>query len=178
MSFCVKGKNAYNLFKYESGGHRFIRTPPTEKRGRTHTSVITVAVLKIPEETEFKLNLKEVEFRFIRAFGKGGQHQQKTESGVIARHLPSGIEAKSTSDRSQHTNKELALECLKSRIFESIQKNSLNNINSIRSQCIGTGHRSDKIRTIKFTDNIVKCEITQQTKDLKSYLKGDILFKN
>jgi peptide chain release factor 1 len=150
--------------------------PKTEKNGRTHTSIITVAVLKIPEDHELKIKDSDIEYRFIRASSKGGQHANKTESGVVVKHLTSGIEAKSTSDRSQHINKQLAVDALKSKLFEKEQIQKQSGINNNRSDQIGTGHRSDKIRTIRYIDGIVKCEVTGQTKSLNSYLKGDITF--
>ena len=174
--FAVDGKNSFNIFKNESGGHRIIQVPKTEKRGRTHTSVITVAVLKEPEKHELLLNDKDLEFRFVRAFGKGGQHSNKTESGVIVKHKPPGIEAKSTSDRSQHINKDYALSSLKAKLFELQSTQSKTQESNLPNSLTGTGHRSDKIRTIRYVDGVVKCEITGNTKSLNSYLKGDIVF--
>lgn len=176
ISFSVEGKNSYEIFKNESGGIRWIRTPPTEKRGRTHTSIVTVAVLKIPEIHEYNLKESEVEFRFIRASTSGGQKANKTECGVIAKHIPTGTEAKSISDRSQHANKILAIDVLKSRLFQEEQSKINSNTNYERSNQIGSGHRSDKTRTIRVADNIVKCEITGKTISLNSYLKGNINF--
>ena len=153
-----------------------MRISPTDKKKRVHTSLITVAVLKVPKNNEFIFNESECEYRFIKSYGKGGQNAQKNSCGVIIKHIPTGIEAKSTSERSQLTNKELALDLLKSRLFELEQNKTQSNLEIMRSNQIGSGHRSDKIRTIRYVDNIVKCELTGKTKSLNSYLKGEINF--
>ena len=153
-----------------------MRYSPTDKKGRIHTSLITVAVLKAPDTTQLTIKESDIEFRTLRAFGKGGQHSSKTESGVVLKHTPTGIEAKSTSDRSQHANKELALEVLKSRIFEHFHSKEEEDTSSSRSKQVGTGHRSDKIRTIRVCDNTVKCERTGKIKSFKEYAKGNLEF--
>ena len=117
ISFSVEGKNSYDIFKNESGGIQWMRFSPTDKKGKVHTSLITVAVLRVPENKEITIKESDIECRFIRAFGSGGQKQQKCETGVIVRHIPSGIESKSTKDRSQHVNKALALDLLRSRFL-------------------------------------------------------------
>jgi peptide chain release factor 1 len=94
-----------------------MRNSPTDKNGRIHTSLITVAVLRIPEKQEVEIKDSDLDFRFLRASSKGGQHANKTESGVVIKHIPTGLEVKSHSDRSQHVNKELALEILRSKLL-------------------------------------------------------------
>lgn len=153
-----------------------MRVSPTDKKGRIHTSLITVAVLKVPQNNELILNESEYEFRFIRASSKGGQHANKTESGVVVKHKKTGIEVKSVSDRSQHINKTLALELLKSKLFEINKQKIESKTDQDRHTQIGSGHRSDKVRTCRVVDNIVKCEITGRTKSYKEYLKGNIQF--
>ena len=153
-----------------------MRNSPTDKRGRVHTSLITVAVMKVPDCKELNIKESDCEFRFIRASSKGGQHANKTESGVVVKHIPTRIEAKSTSDRSQHENKAVALDVLKSRLYQLKQFESELQATKQRIKH-GSGHRSDKIRTIRVNDNIVKCEISGKTKSLKEYLKGDLDFE-
>ena len=154
-----------------------MRSSPTDNKGRTHTSLITVAVYKYREPVEITINNSDLEFRYLRAFGKGGQRSNKVETGCIIKHLPTNIEAKSTSDRSQHINKQLAMEELKLRLSNFYQNTIDNQVNNNRSDLIGTGHRSDKVRTIRVNDNTVKCEITGMTKSFKDYSKGYIDFK-
>ena len=176
ISFSIEGKNCYEIFKNESGAIRWVRTPPTEKRGRTHTSIITVAVLKIPEKTELNINESDIEFRFIKSFGNGGQSSQKNMTGVFAKHLPTNIEAKCTSERSQLSNKNSALEVLKSRLYEIQQNKSAQNTNDNRRSQITSGNRAEKSKTIKVNDNIVKDEITGRSTSYKQYSKGYINF--
>lgn len=152
-----------------------MRHSQTDSKGRVHTSLITVAVLKVPEINEFILDESDCVYRFIRASSSGGQHANKTESGVVVKHTPSGLEAKSTSDRSQHANKILALDVLKSKLYEIEQSKTNSDINNNRQSQVGSGHRSDKIRTIRVVDNLVKCEITGKNKPLKEYLKGNLM---
>lgn len=153
-----------------------MRVSPTDKKGRIHTSLITVAVLKVPETNELSLSESEYEFRFIKASSKGGQHANKTESGVVIKHKSTGIEVKSVSDRSQQCNKLLAIEMLKSKLFEMKQNDQIQQTTKERYTQVGSGHRSDKIRTSRVTDNLVKCEVTGKTKSYKEYCKGHIDF--
>jgi len=153
-----------------------MRVSPTDKKGRVHTSLITVSVLKVPENNELNFKESDCEYRFIKSYGNGGQNAQKNSCGVIIKHLPTGLEAKSTSERSQLTNKTLALDALKSKLFEIQEKERQSSLDSNRKKQIGSGHRSDKIRTIRCLDGIVKCEISGRTKSLKAYLKGELEF--
>lgn len=153
-----------------------MRVSPTDKRGRIHTSLITVAVLPIIKTNSIQLKESEYEFRFIRASSKGGQHANKTESGVVVKHKATGIEAKSTKDRSQMVNKETALEILVSRLASLQQINSQKSLDYNRTKQVGSGHRSDKIRTARVVDNTVKCELTGKTKSYREYYKGLITF--
>jgi peptide chain release factor 1 len=153
-----------------------MRVSPTDKKGRIHTSLITVAVLRVPETNELTLNSSDYEFRFVKASSKGGQHANKTESGVVIKHKATGIEVKSVSDRSQQVNKTFALEMLKSKLLQLQEASEIQKTDNVRSQQIGSGHRSDKIRTIRVVDNSVKCEMTNKTKSYKEYCKGHIEF--
>ena len=171
----MDGNKSHTIFQNESGGHQWMRHSPTDSKGRIHTSLITVAVLKVPEKNEFVLDESDCVYRTIRAFGAGGQHSNKTESGVVVKHTPTGIECRSTSDRSQHANKALALDALKSKLYELEQTKENKEISNNRKSQVGSGHRSDKIRTIRVVDNVVKCEITGKNKPLKEYLKGKLM---
>lgn len=132
--------------------------------------------MAVPKENEFQLKESDIEFRFSKGEGKGGQHMQKTESVVYAKHKPSGIEVKSGSERSQHHNKTIALEMLKSKLFEDQQSKNEGASNQSRKKQIGSGMRGDKIRTIRTQEGIVKCDVTGKTTSWASYQKGNIEF--
>lgn len=161
------------LFKNEAGGHRIQRVPPTEKRGRTHTSTITIAVL--PEITERQISIKENEliWKTCRGSGPGGQHRNKTESAVQVTHIPTGLNVRCESGRSQHHNKISALEILRARLWELGRKEVITQRANDRKEQVGSGMRGDKRRTVRFQDGQVVDHITGRRWNLKNYLRGE-----
>jgi peptide chain release factor 1 len=169
----VTGKSARILFMGESGGHRWQTVPPHEKRGRVHTSTITVAVLPVPERVQVNIKPEDLEFMTTRGSGAGGQHRNKTDSAVIVRHIPTKMMVRCETSRSQHQNKYSALELLATRLLAQQKTGVHAGYNNIRRDQIGSGERGDKIRTIRFQDNIVIDHASGQKWDLSAYLKGD-----
>ncbi len=148
--FSVDGAGAYNRFKYESGVHRVQRVPETETQGRIHTSTATVAVMPQAEEVDFVLDMKDLRIDTFRSSGAGGQHINKTSSAIRVTHLPTGMVVECQNERSQFQNKDKALEILRSRLLAQKQKEQQDAINSDRQGQVGTGDRSEKIRTYNF----------------------------
>jgi peptide chain release factor 1 len=147
----VEGHNVYGQLKFESGGHRVQRVPATETQGRIHTSACTVAVLPEPDEAEaIKLNPADLRIDTFRASGAGGQHINKTDSAVRVVHLPTGIVAECQDGRSQHSNKAKALQVLQARIQEKERSERAAKEAATRKSLVGTGDRSDRIRTYNF----------------------------
>ncbi|MBX9936833.1 MAG: peptide chain release factor 1 [Burkholderiaceae bacterium] len=145
------GDNVYGALKFESGGHRVQRVPATETQGRIHTSACTVAVMPEPDETEaIKLNPADLRIDTFRASGAGGQHINKTDSAVRVVHLPTGIVAECQDGRSQHSNKAKALQVLQARIQEKERSERAAKEAALRKGLIGSGDRSDRIRTYNF----------------------------
>lgn len=161
------------LWKGETGGHRIQRIPPTERKGRVHTSTITVATL--PEITERQISIKDQEliWKTCRGSGPGGQHRNKTESAVQVTHIPSGLSVRCESERSQHQNKESALELLRARLWEQRKKTLTDKRTNDRKEMVGSGMRGDKRRTIRFQDGQVVDHITGRRWKLKNYLRGE-----
>ncbi len=147
----IVGDNVYGALKFESGGHRVQRVPATETQGRIHTSACTVAVMPEPDETEaIKLNPADLRIDTFRASGAGGQHINKTDSAVRVVHLPTGIVAECQDGRSQHSNKAKALQVLQARIQEKERSERAAKEAALRKGLIGSGDRSDRIRTYNF----------------------------
>ncbi len=155
ISFSVAGEGVYQYLRYESGGHRVQRVPETEQQGRIHTSAATVAVL--PEPTEVQIDIKRDDIRrdTFRSGGPGGQHQNKTESGVRLVHIPTGVVAESRTERSQHKNEDMCWRMLRSRIFEALQEKERAKRAADRKSQVGSGDRSERIRTYNFPQNRV-----------------------
>ena len=150
IQFKVKGDHVYSVMKFESGVHRVQRVPKTESQGRIHTSTATVAVMPQAEEVDFALDMKDLRIDTFRSSGAGGQHINKTSSAIRVTHLPTGMVVECQNERSQFQNKDKALEILRSRLLAQKQKQQQDAINASRQGQVGTGDRSEKIRTYNF----------------------------
>ena len=150
VSMEIIGDGAYSRFKFESGVHRVQRVPETESQGRIQTSTATVAVLPEADEVEFELNPSELKIDTFRSSGAGGQHINKTDSAIRITHLPTGTVVECQDERSQHKNKERALKILSARLLEVEQQKHKDEIDSARRAMVGTGDRSERIRTYNF----------------------------
>ena len=148
--FAVNGQGAYSRLKFESGVHRVQRVPDTETQGRIHTSTATVAVLPQAAEVEVQLDMKDLRIDTFRSSGAGGQHINKTSSAIRITHLPTGMVVECQNERSQFQNKDKALEILRSRLLAQKKAEQQNAINAGRQAQVGTGDRSEKIRTYNF----------------------------
>lgn len=153
ISFMIEGEGAYSRLKYESGVHRVQRVPETESQGRIHTSTVTVAVLPEADEVELDINEeKDIKIDVFRSSGAGGQHINKTSSAIRVTHLPTGMVVECQDERSQYKNKDKALKVLRSRLLEQKQREHDNEIASERRSQVGTGDRSERIRTYNFPE--------------------------
>ena len=150
ISFSIEGDGAYSRLKYESGVHRVQRVPETESQGRIHTSTVTVAVLVEADEVELDISPTDLKIDYFRASGAGGQHINKTESAVRITYLPTNVVVECQDERSQHKNKDKAMKILRSRIYEAMQEEQDAKIASERRMQVGTGDRSERIRTYNF----------------------------
>ncbi len=150
VSFEITGEGAYSRFKFESGVHRVQRVPETETQGRIHTSTVTVAVLPEAEEVEFDINPSDIQVDTFRASGAGGQHINKTESAIRLTYIPTGLVVECQDERSQFKNKDKAMKILRSRLYEQAQREAEEKIASERRMQVGTGDRSERIRTYNF----------------------------
>jgi len=155
VSFNVTGDGCYRFFRYESGGHRVQRVPKTETQGRIHTSAATVAVLPEPTDIQVEIRPEDVETQTFSCGGPGGQHVNKTQSGVRLIHHPTGVVAESRSERSQHKNKDICWRMLRTRIYEAKLEKEHKERAALRKGQIGTGDRNDRIRTYNFPQNRV-----------------------
>ncbi len=150
VSFMIEGEGAYSRFKYESGVHRVQRVPETETSGRIHTSTVTVAVLPEAEDVEIDINPADLQIDTYRSSGAGGQHINKTESAIRITHLPTGLVVECQDERSQFKNKDKAMKVLRSRLYEMEQAKQNEAIASDRKSQVGTGDRSERIRTYNY----------------------------
>ena len=155
VSFMVKGEGVYSKLKFESGSHRVQRVPKTETQGRVHTSTATVLVMPEAEEVDVEINPGDLRIDTYRASGAGGQHINKTDSAVRITQLPTGIVASSQDGRSQHDNKDKAMRALRARVYEMVQREQEEALGSERRSKIGSGDRSEKIRTYNYPQNRV-----------------------
>ena len=173
-SIRLTGKDVNKIKLSEPGGHRFQRTPPTEKKGRVHTSTVTVAVMDVAERKEVTLRPNDVEMWFTRSSGAGGQNRNKVESTVCLKHLPTGLEVRADSERDQGENRRIGM----ARLLEKVTNHTRDLEDTARASDrkgqIGTGMRGDKIRTIRYQDDVVTCERTGRKTQLKAYLRGDL----
>lgn len=150
LVFMITGKGAYGKLKFESGVHRVQRVPETESQGRVHTSTVTVAVLPEAEDVQINLNENDIKVDTYRSGGAGGQHVNKTESAIRMTHLPTGIVVECQDERSQIKNREKALKVLKSRVYDYYQSQAQKEYAENRRAQVGTGDRSERIRTYNF----------------------------
>lgn len=155
ISFMIKGKQVFAKLKFEAGAHRVQRVPKTESQGRVHTSIATVAVLPEANDIEVNINPNDLKIDTYRSSGAGGQHVNTTDSAVRITHLPSGIVVTSQDGRSQHDNKDKAMQVLRAKLYEFQVSQQKGEIGSLRKSAVGSGDRSEKIRTYNYPQNRV-----------------------
>ena len=171
----IKGKNIYSSLKYESGVHRVQRVPDTETQGRVHTSAATVAVLPEAEEVDVKIEEKDLRIDVFRSSGPGGQSVNTTDSAVRITHIPSGIVVSQQDEKSQIRNKEKGLKILRSRIYESERQKRDEERSKDRKSKIGTGDRSERIRTYNFPQGrVTDHRINLTLHKLEEFMEGEI----
>jgi peptide chain release factor 1 len=171
----VRGGAPYRHFKYESGVHRVQRVPVTEAQGRVHTSTATVAVLPEAEEVEIEINPKDLQIDTYKASGAGGQHVNKTESAIRITHLPTGAVVASQEERSQLQNRERAMGMLRSVLLDRKRREAEEAMGSLRKSQVGTGDRSEKIRTYNFPqDRITDHRINANFQNIRTILEGEM----
>ena len=171
----IKGEDVYGLLKFESGAHRVQRVPKTESQGRVHTSAATVVVMPKFELEDIDVRKEDLRVDTFRSSGAGGQHVNKTESGVRFTHMPTGIVAESTDGRSQIQNREIAIQRLYSKIREVQRTAHENKVASTRKSLVGSGDRSDKIRTYNYPQNrVTDHRINLTLYSLDKIIQGDI----
>ena len=170
----IKGTNIYSTLKYESGVHRVQRVPDTETQGRVHTSAATVAVLPEVEEVDLKINDSDLRIDVFRAGGPGGQSVNTTDSAVRITHLPTGVVVSQQDEKSQHKNKAKALKILRSRVYEAEKRKKDQERSKNRRNQIGTGDRSERIRTYNFPQGrVTDHRINMTLHKLEEFLSGD-----
>ncbi len=171
----IAGAGAYDALKQESGVHRVQRIPSTERAGRIHTSTATVAILPEVEAKQLQIKDSDLEFTFSRAGGPGGQNVNKVETAVRVHHKPSGIVISSRAERSQHANREAAMSILRAKLFEQEQQAEAASLGANRKSQIGSGDRSEKIRTYNFPDDrITDHRFNVKVHGIENVLDGDL----
>ncbi len=175
VSFMINGDGAYSRFKFESGVHRVQRVPETESQGRIHTSTVTVAVLPEAQEVDVEINPADLQIDTFRSSGAGGQHINKTESAIRITHIPTGTIVECQDERSQHKNKDKAMKILRSRILEAEREKQNKEIAGERKSQVGTGDRSERIRTYNYPQGRVSDHrIGLTLYKLEAILNGDL----
>ena len=175
ISFSIDGENAYSRLKFESGGHRVQRVPETETQGRIHTSAATVAVLPEAEEVELEIDPKDLQIDVFRSSGAGGQHVNKTSSAIRVTHLPTGMVVECQDERSQYKNKDKALKVLRSRLLDQKTREQNEQVASERKLQIGSGDRSERIRTYNFPQGrVTDHRIGLTLYKIDSIMNGDL----
>ncbi len=175
VTFSVSGKGVYAKLKFESGVHRVQRVPETESQGRIHTSTATVAVLPEPEDVEVNLEEKDLIIETCRSSGAGGQHINKTESCIRMVHIPTGIVVNCQDERSQIKNREKAMKVMKSRVFDYYNSKYQSEYSENRRSQVGTGDRSERIRTYNFPQGrVTDHRINKTMYNLEEFIMGDI----
>jgi len=175
ISFMITGEGAYSRLKYESGVHRVQRVPETETQGRIHTSTVTVAVLPEAEDVEIEINPADLQIDTYRSGGAGGQHVNKTESAIRITHLPTGLVVECQDERSQHKNKDKAMKVLRSRLYERMMAEQNEAIAGERKAQVGTGDRSERIRTYNYPQGrVTDHRIGLTLYKIEQILNGDI----
>ncbi len=187
--FLIEGKGAYSQFKYESGVHRVQRVPETESQGRIHTSAVTVAVLPEAEEVDVKIDATDLDIDVYRSSGPGGQHVNTTDSAVRITHKPTGIVVTCQDEKSQHKNKTKAMKVLRARLLDRMEQEKHDEIAEKRRDMVGSGDRSERIRTYNYPQNrvtdhrigltlykleaILQGELTQLIEPLNAYFETE-----
>jgi len=175
LTFEVAGGEAYDAFRYETGVHRVQRVPETEKNGRIHTSTASIAVLPIRLKPRFEINPADIEMEFSRSGGAGGQNVNKVETAVRLIHKPSGVDVRSSSERSQKANREKAMQILAAKLEQAFDEEEARKNAAERKQQIGTGDRSEKIRTYNFPqDRVTDHRLKESWHNLPKIMEGNI----
>ena len=175
VTFTVSGEGAYSRLKYESGVHRVQRVPETESSGRIHTSTATVAVLPEAEDVEVELNMSDLDIETCKSSGAGGQHINKTESAIRILHRPTGIVVECQDERSQHKNKDKALKILRAKLYDMKMREQADKIAGERKMQVGTGDRSERIRTYNFPQGRISDHRIQLTLyNLEAFVNGEL----
>jgi peptide chain release factor 1 len=170
----IESPDAFQKLKYESGVHRVQRVPETESQGRIHTSAVTVAVLPEPEEVDFKINPEDLRIDVYRSSGPGGQHVNTTDSAVRITHIPTGLVVTCQDEKSQHKNKAKALRVLRARLKERMEDEQEQEVSEERKRQVGSGDRSERIRTYNFPQG----RVTDHRIGLTIYKLEDVLAGN
>ena len=175
ISFMISGEGAYSRLKFESGVHRVQRVPENESMGRIHTSTVTVAVLPEAQEVDVEINPSDLQIDTFRSSGAGGQHVNKTESAIRITHIPTGTVVECQDERSQYKNKDRAMKILRSRILEAERRKQNEAIAGERRAQVGTGDRSERIRTYNYPQGrVTDHRIGLTLYRLEAILNGDL----
>jgi peptide chain release factor 1 len=176
-TIAIEGEDVYKFLKFETGAHRVQRVPRTEAAGRIHTSIATVAVLPQAEDVEIEINPQDVRIDTYSAGGPGGQHVNKTQSAVRLTHIPTNIVVQCQDQRSQTRNRDLAWKALKTKLYEHFEELKAKERRDMRRTQVGTGDRSDKIRTYNYPDSRItdtRLGASGSVHNLESFLQGDM----